>query len=65
MTNIFNSVSNLVKFNNDGNDKIGVDDMMPIINYTIIKAQPKWFFQYVNLWKYTLEKKKKKKRIMN
>ena len=61
MTNIFNSVSNLVKFNNDGNDKIGVDDMMPIINYTIIKAQPKWFFSICKFMEIYLGDLKKKK----
>ena len=41
MTNIFESFSNLVKFINDENAQIGVDDQMPILNYTLIRAQPK------------------------
>ena len=40
MSDIFSSIINLVRFNNDGSDKIGVDDQMPILNYSFIKAQP-------------------------
>ena len=40
MSNIFASISNLVKFNNDGVDKLGVDDQMPILNYSLVKAHP-------------------------
>ena len=40
MSNIFMSITNLVKFNNTGKNDIGVDDLMPILNYSAIKAQP-------------------------
>ena len=41
MSNIFKSISNLVDFNNgEGKKDIGVDDQMPILNYSFIKAQP-------------------------
>jgi hypothetical protein len=40
MSNIFASISNLVKFNNEGTDNLGVDDQMPILNYSLIKARP-------------------------
>ena len=40
MSNIFHSISNLVKFNNEGTDYLGVDDQMPILNYSLVKAQP-------------------------
>ena len=40
MSNIFNSISNLVKFNNEGTDSLGVDDQMPILIYSLVKAQP-------------------------
>jgi hypothetical protein len=36
---IFNSISKVVKFNG-GDEKTGVDDQMPILNYAFIKAQP-------------------------
>ena len=67
MSNIFNSISNLVKFNTDGNDKIGVDDEMPILNYTIIKAQPKWMFsicKYMEIYLGDLKKKKEDNQLM-
>ena len=40
MSNIFTTISNLVKFNNEGTDNLGVDDQMPILNYSLVKAQP-------------------------
>ena len=40
---IFNSVYKLVKFNGDDN-KTGVDDLMPILNYAFIKAKPKMIY---------------------
>ena len=36
---IFNSIYKLVKFNGDDN-KAGIDDLMPILNYAFIKANP-------------------------
>ena len=38
MSKIFQSISNVVKFSGGGS--IGVDDIMPILNYSFIKAQP-------------------------
>ena len=43
MKEIFNSVYKLVKFNGDDN-KTGVDDLMPILNYAFIKAKPKMIY---------------------
>ena len=40
MTNIFMTITNIVKFNNSEKNDIGVDDLMPILNYSVIKAQP-------------------------
>ena len=39
MKDIFNLIIKLVKFN-DGNEDPGVDDILPILNYCFIKAQP-------------------------
>ena len=67
MTNIFDSISNLVKFNNDGNAQIGVDDQMPILNYTLIKAQPKWIFsicKFMEIYLGDLKKKKEDNQLM-
>ena len=67
MTNIFNSISNLVKFNNDGNDKIGVDDQMPILNYTLIRAQPKWIYsicKFMEIYLGDLKKKNEDNQLM-
>ena len=38
MSKIFQSISNVVKFSGGGST--GVDDIMPILNYSFIKAQP-------------------------
>ena len=40
MMNIFTAITNIVKFNNSEKDDIGVDDLMPILNYCVIRAQP-------------------------
>ena len=40
MSNIFMTITNIVKFNNSEKSDIGVDDIMPILNYCVIKAQP-------------------------
>jgi hypothetical protein len=41
MWNIYKSISNLADFNNgEGRADIGVDDQMPILNYSFIKAKP-------------------------
>ena len=67
MINIFNSISNLVKFNNEGNTQLGVDDMMPILNYTLIKAQPKYIFslsKFMEIYLGDLKKKKEDNQLM-
>ena len=67
MSNIFNSISNLVKFNNEGNSQIGVDDMMPILNYTLLKAQPKWIFsicKFMEIYLGDLKKKQEDNQLM-
>ena len=67
MINIFNSISNLVKFNNEGNTQLGVDDMMPILNYTLIKAQPKYIFslsKFMEIYLGDLKKKKEDNHLM-
>ena len=67
MSNIFNSISNLVRFNNDGNDQIGVDDFMPILNYTLIKAQPKWMYsicKFMEIYIGDLKKKQEDNQLM-
>ena len=38
--NIFMTITNIEKFNNSEKSDIGVDDLMPILNYCVIKAQP-------------------------
>ena len=43
MTEIFNCIGFLLKFNGVGSDA-GVDDQMPILNYAFIKAQPFRFY---------------------
>ena len=40
MSNIFMTITNIEKFNNNEKSDIGVDDLMPILNYCVIKAQP-------------------------
>jgi hypothetical protein len=40
MSNIFMIITNIVKFNNIEKEDIGVDDLIPILNYSVIKAQP-------------------------
>ena len=54
MSNVFKSITNLVDFNY-GEDKIdvGVDDQMPILNYSFIKAQPERIYsncRYMDLY---------------
>ena len=54
MSNVFKSITNLVDFNY-GEEKIdvGVDDQMPILNYSFIKAQPERIYsncRYMDLY---------------
>ena len=54
MSNVFKSITNLVEFNY-GEEKIdvGVDDQMPILNYSFIKAQPERIYsncRYMDLY---------------
>ena len=52
MSEIFNSIGFLLKFNGAGSDA-GVDDQMPILNYAFIKSQPLRMFsnaKYMELY---------------
>ena len=54
MSKIFKTISNLLDFNS-GEEKvdIGVDDQMPILNYSFIKAQPERIYsncKYMELY---------------
>ena len=54
MSKIFKTISNLLDFNS-GEEKvdIGVDDLMPILNYSFIKAQPERIYsncKYMELY---------------
>ena len=54
MSKIFETISNLLNFNS-GDEKvdIGVDDQMPILNYSFIKAQPERIYsncKYMELY---------------
>ena len=40
LNNIFNSVINLIKFNEGIDKEIGADDITPVLNYISIKAHP-------------------------
>ena len=46
MSKIFQSISNVVKFSGGG--EIGIDDIMPILNYAFIKAKPKHIYSNCN-----------------
>ncbi len=51
LINISSKIKNIIQFNN-GNDVIGIDDTLPIFQYTVIKAQPDKFssdFEYMNM----------------
>ena len=54
MSKIFKSIANLLEFNNgEENIDIGVDDQMPILNYSFIKAQPERIYsncKYMELY---------------
>lgn len=43
---IFNSIYKLIKFNGDDN-KTGIDDLMPILNYAFIKANPERIYSNI------------------
>ena len=52
MSEIFNSIGFLLKFNGVGADA-GVDDQMPILNYAFVRAQPLRMFsnaKYMELY---------------
>ena len=54
MSKIFKSILNLLEFNNGEEKKdIGVDDQMPILNYSFIKAKPERMYsncKYMDLY---------------
>ena len=43
---IFNSINKLIKFNGD-DKQTGIDDLMPILNYAFIKANPKIIYSNI------------------
>ena len=59
MTEIFNSIGFLLKFNGAGPDA-GVDDQMPILNYAFIKAQPLRMFSNAKFMELYIGDKKNK-----
>ena len=59
VTEIFNSIGFLLKFNGAGNDT-GVDDQMPILNYAFVKAQPLRMYSNVRLMELYIGEKKNK-----
>ena len=57
--NIFELISKIVFFNG-GNANLGVDDQMPILNYCIVKAQPKCIcsnLKFIELYRNSLIEK--------
>ena len=59
VTEIFNSIGFLLKFNGAGNDT-GVDDQLPILNYAFVKAQPLRMYSNVRLMELYIGEKKNK-----
>ena len=59
VTEIFNSIGFLLKFNGSGNDT-GVDDQLPILNYAFVKAQPLRMYSNVRLMELYIGEKKNK-----
>ena len=59
MSEIFNSIGFLLKFNGAGPDA-GVDDQMPILNYAFIKAQPLRMFSNAKFMELYIGDKKNK-----
>ena len=60
MSKIFELIRNLVKFNGD-DIMAGVDDQMPILNYTLIKARPLRIYSNCKFMELFLGDKKNKK----
>ena len=57
---IFNSVNKLIAFNGDDNNNIGVDDLLPILNYAFVKSNPEMIYsnlKFVDLYIGNLKKK--------
>ena len=59
MSEIFNSIGFLLKFNGAGPDA-GVDDQMPILNYAFVKAQPLRMFSNAKFMELYIGEKKNK-----
>ena len=60
VSEIFNSIGFLLKFNGAGPDA-GVDDQMPILNYAFVKAQPLRMFSNVKFMQLYIGERKNKK----
>jgi hypothetical protein len=41
---LFNSINKLIAFNGDDNNNVGVDDLMPILNYAFVKVNPEMIY---------------------
>ena len=59
MSEIFNSITFLLKFNGLGPD-IGVDDQLPVLNYASIKAQPLRMYSNAKFMELYIGEKKSK-----
>ena len=46
--NVYNTMNNIIKFSSGKDDNSGQDELTPIFQYLIIKAQPKRFFSNIN-----------------
>ena len=53
LNEIFKKITNIIQFNNQNDEFIGVDDSLPIFQYAVIKAQPIRLFsnyKYLNMY---------------
>ena len=64
MNKIFNSIENLLKFN-DEIDFDAIDNQIPILNYSIIKAQPLRLFSNITFMELYIGEKKINLRVIN
>ena len=50
---LYNKTKNIIQFNNENGKLFGIDDLLPIFQYAIIKAQPSRLysnFKYINMY---------------
>ena len=55
ISNAISTMSNTIKFNSGKTDLVGQDEIIPIFNYIVIKAQPKRMFSNINYIKCFLD----------